>query len=103
MPVSIEGRGSGVSVAARVAVELHEDQVPDFDEAPPPSSGNCSCSRPARRLPAQIVVDSEHGPQGPVSPICQKLSFSSRRKMRLLGTPATFCQSFRRRRLREKR
>ena len=33
------------------------------------------------------------GPQGPVSPICQKLSCSSQRKMRSLGTPATFCQS----------
>ena len=33
MPVSIDGRGSGVSLPARVAVELHEDQVPDLDEA----------------------------------------------------------------------
>ncbi len=31
-------------------------------------------------------IISEHGPQGPVSPIAQKLSFSSRRKMRSAGT-----------------
>ena len=34
MPVSMDGRGSGVIAARRVAVELHEDEVPDFDETP---------------------------------------------------------------------
>ncbi len=33
MPVSIDGRGSGVSVPARVTVELHEDEVPDLQPA----------------------------------------------------------------------
>ena len=36
---------------------------------------------------------SEHGPQGPVSPMAQKLSFSPRRRMRSSLMPATFFHS----------
>ena len=35
---------------------------------------------------------SEHGPHGPVSPICQKLSLSPSRWMRSSGTPTCSCQ-----------
>jgi len=37
------------------------------------------------------MVDSEHGPHGPVSPIDQKLSFSPSRAMRSFGMP--MCRS----------
>ena len=33
MPVSIEGRGSGEALLRRHLLELHEDQVPEFEEA----------------------------------------------------------------------
>ena len=33
MPVSIEGFGSGVTSPVALAIELHEDQIPDFDVA----------------------------------------------------------------------
>ena len=33
MPVSTDGFGRGLSVPARVAIELHEDEIPDFDVA----------------------------------------------------------------------
>jgi len=36
------------------------------------------------------------GCRDPVSPICQKLSFSWQRKVRLSGTPAIFCRAARR-------
>ncbi len=32
-PVSTEGFGRGLRLAAGVAIELHEDQIPDFDVA----------------------------------------------------------------------
>ena len=35
---------------------------------------------------------SLHGPHGPVSPICQKLSLSPIRWMRAIGTPTRSCQ-----------
>ena len=55
----MEGRGSGVSTPLGVAVELHEDQVPDLDEAAAAHrSGNCSCSRPGSAASdAEVVVD----------------------------------------------
>ena len=58
MPVSIEGPRQRRELAARVAIELHEDQVPDLDEAAAGVVGELLVL--AARLGgfhAQIVVD----------------------------------------------
>ena len=82
-----DGFGSGVRRAVGRLVVLHEHQVPELHEAVavrvasgPPSGPNAG--------PRSMWI-SLHGPHGPVSPICQKLSLSPRRWMRSIGTPTT--------------
>ena len=90
-PVSIDGFGSGVRAAVGRLVVLHEHEVPELHEAVaragrrsgPPSGPNAG--------PRSMWI-SLHGPHGPVSPICQKLSLSPRRWMRSIGTPTCSCQ-----------
>src|SRR6266576_2340183 len=60
---------------------------------------NSSRLRSLFRAPRSVLRmstrSSEHGPQGPVSPICQKLSLSPRPKMRLSEMPVTWRHSLR--------
>ena len=66
--MSMEGLGSGVSVPERVAVELHEDQVPDLEPAVAVAGG--PEARPpglllrARQVVALVEVDLRAGPAG---------------------------------------
>ena len=55
MPVSIEGRGRLIALAARQRLELHEDEVPDLDEAVAVGVGRAG--RAARNVVAVIVED----------------------------------------------
>ena len=72
-------------------VVLHEHQVPELHE--PVAVGVVQRARRRARTPApRSMWISEHGPHGPVSPICQKLSLSPRRWMRSIGTPTCSCQ-----------
>ena len=91
--MSTHGAGSGVERARRVAVELHEDQVPDLEPAValaldaqarrgPPPPRRRGASSPWKKW------ISEQGPQGPVSPIAQKLSLAPSSRMRSAGTCA---------------
>ena len=68
-------RGQRRQRAAFAAIELHEHVVPDLD-VPFAVALDALC-RPARSqgmwLPRKYMI-SEQRPQGPVSPICQKLS-----------------------------
>ena len=84
--------GKSFQAAVRLAVELHEHEVPDFKEAVAVALADAAV-RAAGHVRPLIEVDFRTGPQGPVSPMLQKLSLSPRRKMRSGATPATFCQS----------
>ena len=90
MPVSTCLDGSSWSSPFGVAVVLDEDEVPELDVAGAVGvdgahmaglAGWSQASGPRSRW------ISLHGPQGPVSPISQKLSFSSKRCTRLGGRP----------------
>ena len=61
-----------VQLARRLAVELHEHQVPDLKHV------RVIHVHQIRRVATAdaIVVKFEHGPHGPVSPISQKLSLA---------------------------
>ena len=50
MPVSIDGAGSGLQRAVRLAIELHEDVVPDLDESV------AAAIEPAARPPRALLV-----------------------------------------------
>lgn len=69
---------------------LHEDEVPDFDEAVAILIG--AAGRAAGDLVAMIEEDFRAGPQGPVSPIDQKLSEVGMRMIFESGRPAIFFQ-----------
>ena len=91
MPVSIDGFGRPDALAGADLLELHEDEIPNLDEA---------VAVLVRAIPAALrgcahgMVEGilEHGPQGPVSPICQKLSEVAMRMILLSGSPAILRQ-----------
>ena len=95
-PVSTHGLGSGSSSnapAPRRSLELHEDEVPDLH--PARAVGRAAPRRTRERSAAPSPWKkwiSVHGPQGPVSPICQKLSFIPRPRMRSSPKPVTLRQ-----------
>ena len=68
MPVSMEGLGSGVMIAARVAVELHEDEVPDLEPAVAvagrPEAGSARLLLRAGHVIALVEVHLRAGPAG---------------------------------------
>ena len=66
------GLGQRMHLAVLVAVELHEDQVPDLDVAV--AVGVRACRRSAGDRRPVIVEHLGARAAGPVSPICQKLS-----------------------------
>src|SRR5574340_503542 len=93
IPVSMLGFGRGVrfpdsSLLYCIKTRFH-------------SSRNLSQSHPTLHSelphpassPLSIII-SEHGPQGPVSPICQKLSFAPRRTILSEGIPVKSFHSF---------
>ena len=57
MPVSIDGAGSGLSVAVRLPVELHEHVVPDLDVAVAAALDAAADRLRARQMIAAEVVD----------------------------------------------
>ena len=66
--------------AVGVGVELDEDEVPDFDAAgvacvDEVAAGDLARDVEVARAGREVDVELRHGPQGPVSPIIQKLSF----------------------------
>ena len=93
MPVSMDGRGSGVMVPlasrlncmnTRFQISSHRSQSHAGPrQARPAASSAQGMSSPWWKW------TSEDGPQGPVSPMAQKLSFSPRRRMRSSENPAT--------------
>ena len=80
-----------------LTVELHEDDVPNLNVTvaiffPGFPEGRPRCDRRGQKI-------SVHGPHGPVSPICQKLSeangaplLSPMRIIRSRGTPTSLAQ-----------
>ncbi len=91
-PVSICGVGSGVrepsgawSYCMKTRFQNSMKRSPWGSFSGPPSGPNSG---------PRSMCSSLHGPHGPVSPICQKLSLSPRRWMRSIGTPTTSCQIF---------
>ena len=89
-PVSIDGLGSGVRVPSgawlncmKTRFQNSMNRSPWGSFSGPPSGPNAG---------PRSMCSSEHGPHGPVSPICQKLSLSPRRWMRFMGTPTCSCQ-----------
>ncbi len=89
-PVSMFLRGSSVSLPSASRLRLHEDQVPDLDEA---LGRRRAWGR--RRAPYAGPLSmkiSESGPQGPVSPMAQKLSSSPMRWIRSGRTPTVSIQ-----------
>jgi hypothetical protein len=62
MPVSMLGRGSVDARAVGLLIELHEDEVPDLDEAVAVLIGRSG--RAARRYGAMIVEDFRAGAAG---------------------------------------
>ncbi len=66
------GARQRLALLLRHLLELHEDEVPEFEEAV------AVLLRAARRATPDVLAavdeDLEHGPHGPVSPIAQKLS-----------------------------
>ena len=91
VPVSTDGLRQRRQRARRVAVELHEHQVPDLEEAARVARRDRRPGTARRRGPRSRWI-SVQGPHGPVSPIAQKFSASPSRKMRLAGTPISFAQ-----------
>ncbi len=58
MPVSMEGRGSGVMLPSSAAVKLHEYQIPDLDEAAARIRGELLVlAALLRSFEAQVVMD----------------------------------------------
>ncbi len=87
MPVSMEGFGRGVMRAVCGPVELHEDEVPQLQVAVAVALADAAVGSPQAISSPWSMRISEQGPQGPVSPIAQKLSFSPIAHQALLGDP----------------
>ena len=97
MPVSMDGRGSGVMapLASRFHCMKTRFQISSqrsHSHAGPRHGRPAAASAHGRWSPWWKWI-SEHGPHGPVSPMAQKLSSSPRRKIRSSARPATFLQS----------
>ena len=75
MPVSIDGDGSGRMTPPGVLVELHEDEVPELDEAVAPLLDQARRARPPRCPRRDRSGSPSRARTGPVSPMAQKLSF----------------------------
>ena len=89
-PVSIDGLGSGVRLPSGAWSYCMNTRFQNSRKRSPAGSASGPPSGPyAGPL---SMCSSEHGPHGPVSPICQKLSASPRRWMRSIGTPTASCQ-----------
>jgi hypothetical protein len=67
----------------RVALELHEDEVPDLQRGVPRTVHEVRGV--LREVGPGEVVDLRAGPQGPVSPIAQKFSLSPKRRILAFG------------------
>jgi len=67
---------------------LHKDEIPELQKAVAVLLR--AAGRPARERVALVVEISEHGPQGPRSPMLQKLSELLMRMMRESGKPPIF-------------
>ena len=88
--MSIDGFGSGVRLPSgawsncmNTRFQNSMNRSPAGSPSGPPSGPNAG--------PRSMWI-SLHGPHGPVSPACQKLSLSPRRWMRSIGTPTISCQ-----------
>src|SRR5216117_4049980 len=97
IPVSIDGRGSGVSVppASRLncmKTRFHTSSQRSHSHSGPRHGRPAATSAQAMWSP-WWKWSSPLGPHGPVSPIAQKLSFSPNRKIRSSDRPATRFQS----------
>ncbi len=82
----MEGLGSGVifpdsSRSYCMKTRFQSSRYRSQSHVPMPQFGPQAIS-----LPWSMMI-SEHGPQGPVSPMDQKLSFSPMRTIRPVGTP----------------
>ena len=100
MPVSTDGLGSGRRSSCRrtcsncmntrfqISTQRSQSQAGPWHLRPAASSAQGMSSPWWKWI-------SLHGPQGPVSPIAQKLSLSPSEMTRSSPTPATFCQSAR--------
>ena len=82
-PVSMEGRGSGVRVPSAAWSNCMKTRFQNSMKRSPAGSASGPPSGPYSA--PRSMCSSEQGPQGPVSPICQKLSASPRRWMRSSG------------------
>jgi len=89
-PVSIDGRGSRVREPSLAWLYCMKTRFQNSRNRSPAGSCSGPPSGP-NALPRSMWI-SEHGPHGPTSPICQKLSLSPSRWMRSIGTPTTSCQ-----------
>src|SRR4030043_1876767 len=93
IPVSMLGFGSGVSLPDSSLLNCMKTRFQ--------SSKYLSQSHPAMqsgflhpKSPPWSMMISEHGPHGPVSPICQKLSFAPSLAILSSGSPINSDQSF---------
>ena len=86
MPVSMLGEGSRVMVpaASRLNCMNTRFQISRYRSHSQPTVHS---GRPQPYPSPRSMMISEHGPQGPVSPMDQKLSFSPKRTMRASGSP----------------
>jgi hypothetical protein len=84
MPVSIEGRGRSMRSSRRLLI-LHEDEVPDLDEAVAILVGRAG--RAAPDVVAMVVEDLRAGAAGTGVAHAQKLSEVAMRMMRESGEP----------------
>ena len=91
MPVSIEGRGSGRRSPGATWSYCMKTRFQNSRKRSPSSSAEPG-GPPAIPAPRSMKI-SEQGPQGPVSPICQKLSEVPMRMILSSGKPAIRFQS----------
>jgi hypothetical protein len=91
MPVSIEGLGSGVRDPSAICSNCMKTRFQISTKRSPSASGEPG--GPPQILSPWSQNSSEQGPQGPVSPMDQKLSAPAMRMMRLSGRPVIFFQS----------
>ena len=89
-PVSIDGLGSSVRVPSGAWLYCMKTRFQNSMNRSP--CGSCSGPPSGPNAGPRSMWISLHGPHGPVSPICQKLSLSPRRWMRSIGTPTCSCQ-----------
>ena len=91
MPVSIEGLGSSTRVSASTCSYCMKTRFQISMKRSPSSSG-LPGGPPGISGPWSKKI-SEQGPQGPVSPMAQKLSEVAIRRIRSSGSPAILRQS----------